>query len=103
MGLWYRWKKGGRTPAALALRYRRGNKNASIGQVVKLAELCLAPETMSFSQAYRELTAPGADEAAYRYATPVRLRAAVAALLAHRRHESVLERAGRKLLKELDQ
>jgi hypothetical protein len=100
-GLWYRWKQGGRTPAALALRYRRGNQNASIGQVVKLAELCLAPETRSFSAGYRRLTAPGADESAYRYATPARLRVALAELLAHRRHQQVLERAARKLLKEL--
>jgi hypothetical protein len=100
-GLWYRWKQGGKTPAALALRYRRGNQNASIGQVVKLAELCLAPETRSFSAGYRRLTAPGADESAYRYATPARLRVALAELLAHRRHQQVLERAARKLLKEL--
>jgi hypothetical protein len=70
-------------------------------QVAELATLCLAPETRSFSEAYRKLVAPGATESAYRYATPVRLRAALAKLLAHRRREQALERAARQLLGEL--
>ena len=99
--LYYTWRAGGKTPAALALRYRRANWKATRGQVVELSKLCLAPETVSFSAAYRRLKAPGVTESAYRYATPTRLRAALAALLAHRRHEQVLERAARRLLKEL--
>jgi hypothetical protein len=70
--LYYAWKNGGGIPAT--------------------------PETKSFSAAYRKLATPGATESAYRHATPGRLRAAVAALLAHRRHEQVLERAARRIL-----
>ena len=99
--LYYAWKNGGRNPDALALWYWRGNRRASMCQVLKLATFCLEAETMSFSAAYRRLKAPGVTESAYRYATPTRLRAALAALLAHRRHEQVLERAARRLLKEL--
>jgi len=95
------WRAGGRTPAALALHYWRGNRKVSPGRVVELAKLCLLPETKSFSAAYRKLKAPGATESAYRYAMPARLRAALAALLAHRRHEQVLERAARRILRGL--
>jgi hypothetical protein len=100
-GIYYQWKNGGRTPAALALHYWRWNRKASLSQVIELSKFCLAPETKSFSSAYRKLTAPGAVESAYRYATPARLRVALAELLAHRRHEQVLERAARKLLGEV--
>ncbi len=92
------WRNGGRTPAALALHYWHGNRKASPGQVIKLSKLCLVPETISFSEAYRKLRAPGATESAYRYATPARLRKALAALLAHRRRGLALERAARRLL-----
>ena len=95
------WRKGGSTPAALALHYWRGNRKVSVGQVVKLSKLCLAPETRSFSAAYRRLKTPGATESAYRYATPAPLRAALAALLAHRRRGQALERAARRLLEGL--
>jgi hypothetical protein len=96
--LYYDWVNGGRVPEALALRYWRGNRKSSTGQVIELVGLCLAPETRSFSEAYRKLVAPGATESAYRYATPARLRAALAKLLAHRRREQALERAARQLL-----
>jgi hypothetical protein len=96
------WRNGGRKPAALALHYWRGNRKASIGQVVKLSKLCLAPEIRAFSAAYRKLEAPGATESAYRYATPARLRAALAALLAHRRRGQSLDRAARQLLGGLE-
>ena len=99
--IYHDWLRAGRTPAALELRYRRGNRKASRGQVIELAGHCLAPETRSFSEAYRKLVAPGATESAYRYAMPVRLRAALAKLLAHRRREQALERAARQLLGEL--
>ena len=99
--LYYTWRDGGRKPEVLALRYWRGNRKASMGQVIELSKFCLSPETKSFRAAYRELATPGATESAYRHATPARLRAAVAALLAHRRHEQVLERAARKLLEEV--
>jgi len=99
--LYYQWVKGGRLPEALALRYWRGNRKASMGQVTELATLCLAPETRSFSEAYRKLVAPGATESAYRYAMPARLRAALAKLLAQRRREQALKRAARQLLGEL--
>jgi hypothetical protein len=96
--LYYAWKNGGGIPATLALHYWGGNRKASMDQVIELSKLCLAPETKSFSAAYRKLATPGATESAYRHATPGRLRAAVAALLAHRRHEQVLERAARRIL-----
>jgi hypothetical protein len=99
--LYYMWRDGGRTPDTLALHYWRGNRKATMGQVIELSRFCLAPETKSFSAAYRKLATPGATESAYRYATPARLRAAVAALLAHRRHEQVLERASRRILAEV--
>ena len=98
--LYYSWKNGGSTPDALALHYWRGNRKASMGQVLELANLCLLPETKSFSAAYRKLATPGATHWAFRVATPARLRAALAALLAHRRREQVLERVARNLLKE---
>jgi hypothetical protein len=72
-----------------------------MGQVIELSRFCLAPEIKSFSAAYRKLATPGATESAYRYATPARLRAAVAALLAHRRHEQVLKRVARQILAEV--
>jgi hypothetical protein len=87
--------------AGAALLYWSANRKASIGQVVKLSKLCLVPESRSFSAAYRRLKAPGATESAYRYATPVRLRAALAALLAHRRRGQALERAARRILEGL--
>jgi hypothetical protein len=95
------WRKGGRTPAALALHYWRANRKASMGQVIELSKLCLAPDTKSFSAAYRKLATPGATHWAFRVATPARLRVALAALLAHRRHEQVLERAARRILAEV--
>ena len=99
--LYRMWRKGGRTPAALAFHYWRGNRKASMGQVIELAKLCLASGTKSFSEAYRKLAAPGAVESAYRYATPPRLRVALAELLAHRRHEQVLERDAQRILAEV--
>jgi hypothetical protein len=102
--LYRTWRSGGgRTPATLALHYWCGNRKVSMGQVIALSKLCLAAETRSFSAAYRKLTAPGATESAYRYATPARLRAALAALLAHRRHEQVLKSAAERLLEEIGQ
>ena len=100
--LYYVWRNGGKTPDALALGYWRGNRRASICQVMEVARLCLAHEAPSFSAAYRALKAPGATEGAYRHAMPARLQAALAALLAHRRHEQVLERSARRLLAEVD-
>ena len=92
------WRKGGGTPAALALHYWRRNRKAYLSQVIELSKLCLAPETNSFSAAYRKLPNPGATHWAFRVAIPARLRVALAALLAHRRHEQVLERAARQIL-----
>ena len=95
------WQNGGRTPAALALHYWRGKRKATMAQVTELAELCVTPDAMSFSQAFRALKVPGATESAYRYATPKRLRVALAALLAHRRQGQVLERLARQRLQEV--
>jgi hypothetical protein len=99
--LYYTWRDGGRTPDTLALHYWRGNRKASLGQVIELSKLCLAPDTKSFSAAYRKLANPGATHWAFRVATPAPLRAAVAELLAHRRHEQVLEQAARRILAEV--
>lgn len=99
--LYYSWKSGGGTRTALALHYWRGNRKASMEQVIELANLCLLPETKSFSAAYRKLATPGATHWAFRVATPARLRVALAALLAHRWHEQVLERAARRILAEV--
>lgn len=96
--VYYAWRDGGRTPDALALHYRRGCRKASMGQVIELSKLCLAPETKSFSEAYRKLPAPAVTESAYRYATPARLRGALAALLAHRRRGHALVRTTKQLL-----
>ena len=101
--IYYAWRKGGRTPAALALHYWRGNRRASRCQVIELSKLCLLPETKSFSAAYRRLATPGAAESAYRRAMSARLQAALAALLAHHRHEQVLERTVRRILEGLAQ
>ncbi len=99
--LYYPWRDSGRTPDALALHYWRGNRKASISQVVELSKLCLAPETKSLSAAYRTLKSPIATHWAYRKAMPSRLKAALAALLAHRRRGLALERAARRLLEGL--
>ena len=97
-----RWLPGGRTVAALKRRWWSGNQKVSPSQVLELCELCLAPGTVSFSAAYRKLPAKAAKEAGFRYAIPARLRAALAALLAHRRRERVLERTARKYLEVLE-
>jgi hypothetical protein len=72
-----------------------------MAQVIRLAKSCLSRETLSFSAAYRKLSGPGATESAYRYATPKRLRMALAALLANRRRGMALEGAARRLLEGL--
>ena len=51
--------------------------------------------------AYRTLKSPNATHWAYRKAMPPRLKAALAALLAHRRRGLALERAARRLLEGL--
>jgi len=95
------WRKGGRTPAALAFHYWGGNRKASMGQVIELSKVLLASETRSFSAACRTLKAPSATHWAYRKAMPPRLKAALAALLAHRRRGHALEPTARKLLEEV--
>ncbi len=102
-GVFRVWRKGGRTPAALALHYWRGNRKASLGQMFALSELCLSAEARSFSGSFRKLKAPGATESAYRYATPARLRGALAAVLKNRRSGESLQRKARKLLEEVAQ
>jgi hypothetical protein len=99
--LYYRWKENGRTPAALALRYPCANRKLSARHVAELSKLCLAPETMSLSEAWRKLPARVATKSAYYYAIPKRLRAALARLLAHRRRGQTLERAARQHLEGL--
>ena len=99
--LYCAWRNGGRTPEALAVHYWRGNRKASLRQIVKLSKLCLASETMSLSAAYRTLKAPNATHWAYRKAMPPRLKEALTALLATRRQGRALERAARKLLEGL--
>jgi len=99
--LYYAWKSGGRTPNTLVLHYWRGQRKASMVQVIELSKLCLAAETRSFRMAYRKLARPGATEDAYRHATPARLRVALAALLAHRRHEQILKRVAEQILEEV--
>jgi hypothetical protein len=98
--LFYQWRQGGRTTAALALRYH-GNRKTSLPQVVELAKLCQAPETLSFSAAYRKLARPGATECAFRLAIPPHLKVSLATLFAHRRHGRVLERTTRQITEEV--
>jgi hypothetical protein len=97
--LYYLWRTSGK--AALELRYRCPNQRIKPAELRALLELCLQPQVFSFSAAYRQLPGPLASIWAYRYATPGRLRAALAALLAHRRRERVLQRAARALLEGL--
>jgi hypothetical protein len=95
---YYRRLPGGRTVEALKNKWRSANQKVSPNQVVELIRLCLASDTRSFSSAYRKLASPGATASAFRYATPLPLRTAVAKLLAHRRHEQVLLRNARRFL-----
>jgi hypothetical protein len=97
-GLYYHWRKNGRSPAALALRVRRRNPKVSASGVGQLLKLCLASGTQSYSAAYRKLKAPGETLGAYRYGTPAELRMPFSALLRHRRREAFLVRAAQRRL-----
>ena len=100
-GLYYHWRKNGRSPAALALRVRRRKTKVTASGVVEMAKLCLAPGVLTFRAAYRKLESPRATESAYRYATQAWLGTRLAELLAHRRREPSLARAAECSLRRL--
>jgi hypothetical protein len=93
----YRWRHGGRTPEAAALRYR-GAPKLPRGQVTQLARLCLAPNVQSLSSAYRKLPNPDGTHHAFRYAMRPQLRKALCDVFAARRRVERLERRALKLL-----
>jgi hypothetical protein len=91
--LFYRWKSEGRTPGAVALRYRSSLQKLAPGDVIELARRCLAPGARSFSGTWRELPNPRASSSAFSYATQPALRERLAALFAARRALKREERA----------
>jgi hypothetical protein len=48
----YLWRQGGRTPAAVAGRYRCPRQRIHAAQVHDLVKLCLSPRVGSFAAAY---------------------------------------------------
>jgi hypothetical protein len=65
--VYYAWRRGGHTPAAIALRYRPGKRRLGLGQEREIVRACLNPQVTSFSGAYGRLPAPGVSESEYRY------------------------------------
>jgi hypothetical protein len=99
---WYVWKKGGRTPEAVALRYRPLNKRISSDQVIELAKICVASDVPSLRVACQRLSAPAGTPHAFRDTLPTKLRRSIAALLAARRAVLKSERQARRAMEQFE-
>jgi hypothetical protein len=95
-GVYYRWKNGGKSPEAIALRYCCPKQKLVREDVLGLARLCLAPGVTSIAAGFAGLKNPRATAAAYRYATPTEVQRNVIALLAARREAERRERYARQ-------
>jgi hypothetical protein len=98
--LYYQWKKGSRSLAAIELHYRGPQKLPS-RDVLALARLCLAPGTRSFTDAWRQVPNPPATYNAYWHAMPGDLRKLFSALFATRRHVEYLQRRAQEAVKKV--
>ncbi|MGA2751994.1 MAG: hypothetical protein ABSG59_24795 [Verrucomicrobiota bacterium] len=98
--LFYQWRAGGKTPAAVGLHYRPGLQKLTPPAVIELARLCLLPGANSFNATWKQLPNPGATASAYRYAMPVELRRHLKAVFAARRALQSTERAAREAIEQ---
>lgn len=94
---WYRWNEGGKTAAAVALRYKAPTK-LPMSEIIELAELTMQPGVLSVKSAWRMMKNHSATHTAYHHAMPVPLREALMAMLRARRHALFLEREARRVL-----
>ena len=96
--LYYQWKRGGCTLAAVALRYGNANRKLPASQVLAMARLCIAPGVRSFTAAWRQVQNPLATHDAFRHAMPARIGKQLAALCAARRRVEYLERQAQRAI-----
>ena len=94
--IYRQWKRGGRTPAAIALRYWITSRKLPASQVLAMARRCVAPNARSFAAAWRQAENPLATYGAFWHAMPPRLRKQLAALCAARRRVEYLERQAQR-------
>jgi hypothetical protein len=90
--LYYQWKRGGKTPAAFALRYGAANRKLPASEVLAMARLCAGPGVRSFAAAWRRVPNPAATYHAFRHAMPVRVRKELTSLFTARRRVEFHER-----------
>lgn len=90
--LFYRWKDGGKSPSALALRYRSGRPSLNSADLARFLKVCLLPEVSSFHAAHAKLQAPAGRADAYRHAAGTGLRESLGAVFAGRRSVQASER-----------
>lgn len=83
--LFYQWKKGGRTPQAIALHYRPARAKLSQPKLSRFVQSCLASGTGSYRAAFTRLKKPAATVSAYQKALPRSARAALTELFAAER------------------
>ena len=100
--IYYQWKRGGRTQAAIALRYRSGNRKLPAGKVLELARACAQPGVRSFHQAYGQVANPRATVSAFWHAMPAQVRERLAALCAARRKTEYLEREAARAIARVE-
>lgn len=83
--LFYRWRAGGRTAEAVALRYRPGRAKLPAEEVTAFARMCLAPMVCSLAGAHQVLHRPAGSCAAFRHSLPTGFRKQVVSLFEARR------------------
>jgi|SRR5579862_1636767 len=86
MGAYYQWKRGGRSPEALTLRYANSRPKIRSAHLRRFIASCLRPDCRYFTAAHRNLSAPVATSCAYYRALSPRLRKAFRNLFRHRHH-----------------
>ena len=94
--VYYQWKRGGQTPAAIALRYWSTNRKLPASHVLAMARRCAAPNARSFAAAWRQAENHLATYDAFWKAMPPRVRKQLAALCAARRRVEYLERQAQR-------
>jgi hypothetical protein len=97
----YRWRKGGRTEAALLLRYRSGKARLPDDQVAAFQRLCLAPGFCSLQAVHAALPDPAGTVSAFRHYLAPRLRSRITRLFAQRRKTLAAEKAARRELAKI--
>jgi hypothetical protein len=94
----YAWKRGGRTPDGVALKYRSGLAKIEVAHVQKFALACLGAGICSLREAQATLKSPVASVHGFRHSLPIKQREAIIQMLAARRTAIRLEKRTRKLL-----